>query len=75
MKKIFIIFLATLFSFFFFSPTVEAGSFALEGLEKTAGSAGVTKDIVGGGDVQSFIGSVVGTALSLISIIFFLFML
>jgi|GEM_PF-777969 len=71
-KKIRITFFIFLFSLLFTATPTLAGYY---GLEKTAGSAGVTKGIVGEGNVQSFIGSVVGTALSLISIIFFLFML
>jgi len=48
--------------------------FASYGLESTASAANL-KNAAGGGDIPTIIGNIIGTALSLISVIFFILML
>jgi hypothetical protein len=71
-KVLFGLFICFLVGTFIFGITsVYADSY---GLSETAGSANLTT-AAGGGDVPTIIGNVIGTALSLISVLFFILML
>lgn len=49
--------------------------FAQYGLDTTAGAAGLNKGLGATGDISSFIGTLIGTGLSFIGIVFFILML
>ncbi len=70
-KKIFTILLSFTFIFFVFAPTAHAQL----GLEETAGRAGLYKAGEKQENVLGIIGNIIGTALGLISIIFFVHIL